>query len=65
MKPGTDHTQSFGSKTLFYPIGIMPQILIEDSGNLNHPKNVKSISNTTVSHLVSCHVIPGPTTMKG
>ena len=32
----------------------MPQILIEDSGNLNHPKNVKSIINTTVSHLISC-----------
>ena len=43
----------------------MPQILIEDSGNLKHPKNVKSISNTTVSHLVSCRVIPRPATMKG
>ena len=43
----------------------MPQILIEDSGNLEHPKNVKSISNTTVSHLVSCRVIPRPATMKG
>ena len=42
----------------------MPQILIEDSGNLEHPKNVKSISNTTVSHLVSCRVIPRPATMK-
>ena len=42
----------------------MPQILIEDSGNLKHPKNVKSISNTTVSHLVSCRVIPRPTTKK-
>ena len=29
----------------------MPQILIEDSGNLKHPKGVKSISNTAVSHL--------------
>ena len=29
----------------------MPQILIEDSGNLKHPKNVKSISNTTGSQL--------------
>ena len=43
----------------------MPQILIEDSGNLKHPKNVKSISNATVSHLVSCRVIPRPTIMKG
>ena len=29
----------------------MPQILIKVSGNLKHPKNVKSISNTSVSHL--------------
>ena len=43
----------------------MLQILIEDSGNLKHPKNVKSISNTTVYHLVSCRVIPRPATMKG
>ena len=42
----------------------MPQILIEDSGNFKHPKNVKSISNATVSHLVSCRVIPRPTIMK-
>ena len=42
----------------------MSQILLEDSGNLNHPKNVKSISNTMVSHLVSCHVKPRPATMK-
>ena len=43
----------------------MPQIFIEDFGNLKHPKNVKSINNTTVSHLVSCLVIPRPATMKG
>ena len=43
----------------------MPQILIEDSGNLKHLKNVESISNTTVSHLVSCRVIPRAATMKG
>ena len=42
----------------------MPQILIEDSGNLKHPKNVKSISNATVP-LVSCCVIPRPAAMKG
>ena len=57
--------QSFGSRTLFYPISIMPEILIEDSRNLKHPKNVKSISNPAVSHLVSCRVIPRPATMKG
>ena len=43
----------------------MPQIFIEGSGNLKHPENVKSISNTTVVHLVSCCVIPKPATMKG
>ena len=43
----------------------MPKIFIEDSGNLKTPKNVKSINNTTVSHLVSFHVIPRPATMKG
>ena len=48
-----------------YPISIMSYILIEHSGNLQHPKNVKSISNTTVSHLVSCRVISRPATMKG
>ena len=42
----------------------MPQILIEDSDNLKHPKNVESISNTTVSHLVSCRLIPRPDTME-
>ena len=45
-------------KNFNLPLNILPQILIEDSGNLKHPKNVKSISNTTVSHLVSCHVVP-------
>ena len=38
------------------------QILIED---LKHPKTLKSISNSTVSHLVSCCLIPRPATMKG
>ena len=40
------------------------QILIEGSGNLKHSINVRSISNTKVSHLVSCRVIPRPATMK-
>ena len=43
----------------------MPKIFIEDSGNFKHPKNMKNINNTTVSHLVSCRVIPKPATMKG
>ena len=42
----------------------MPQILIEDYGNIKHPKNVKSISNTTVCRLVGCRVMPRPATMK-
>ena len=57
----TDRPQSVGS---FYLVSIMPQILIKVSDNLKHPKNVKSISNTSVSHLVSCRVIPRPATMK-
>ena len=43
----------------------MPKIFIEDSSNLKHPKNVKSINNTTSSYLVSCRVIPRPATTKG
>ena len=38
---------------------------IEDSGYFKHPKNVKSISNTTGSHLVSCYSITRPANMKG
>ena len=53
------------SRTLFYPISIMPKIFIKNSGNLKHPKNKKNINNTKVSHLVSCRVIPRPATMKG
>ena len=43
----------------------MSKTFIEDSDNLKHPRNVKSINNTTVSHLVSRRVISGPATMKG
>ena len=32
----------------------MPKFFIVDYENLKTPKNVKSINNTTVSHLVSC-----------
>ena len=55
--PGTDPRQSVGSRIFFYSITIMPKIFIEDSSNLEHPKNVKSINNTTSSHLVSCREI--------
>ena len=40
----------------------MPQTFIEDYGDL---KNVKSINNTTASHLVSYPVIFRPATEKG
>ena len=33
-KPGSDPQQSAGSRALFYPIRIMPQISTEDSGIL-------------------------------
>ena len=42
----------------------MLQISTEDFGNLEHPKDVKSINNTTVSNLVSFRVIARPATMK-
>ena len=41
----------------------MPKIFIDDSGNLKHPKNLKSIN--MVSHLVCCCVIPRTATLKG
>ena len=63
--PGTDNPQSVGSRTLFCPISIMPNIFIKDYCNLKHPKIVKSINNVTSSHLVSCRIISRPTTMKG
>ena len=62
--PGTDPRQSVGPETLFYSITIMPKIFIEDSSKLKHPKNVKSINNTTSSHLVCCRAIPRPATIK-
>ena len=43
----------------------MHKVFMEDSGHLRHPKKVKSINNTTGSHLVSCRVIPRPASMKG
>ena len=61
----TDRVQNVGSRTLFYPISIMLPNFIEDSSNLKHPKNVKSINNIAVSYLVSCRVIPRPGTIKG
>ena len=66
--PGTDSlppsSQSVGSRNLFYPMSIMLKAFIKDSSYLKHLKNVKSVSNTTSSYLVSCRVIPRPATMK-
>ena len=42
----------------------MLQIFIKVSGQPKHLKNVKSISNITGSHLVSCRVIPRLATVK-
>ena len=61
---GTGPLQSIGSRNLFYPMSIMPKIFIEDSSNLKHPKNMENINSITVPHLVSCHIIPRPATMK-
>ena len=61
----TDRVQNVGSRTLFYLISIMLPNFIEDSSNLKHPKNVKSINNIAVSYLVNCRVIPRPGTIKG
>ena len=48
--PGTEPSQSVGSKTLFYLMSIMPKIFAEDSSTLKHPKNVKSINDNTSSY---------------
>ena len=45
-------------------MNIMPKFFIEDSSNLKHPKNVKSVNNITSYYLVSCRVIFRPDTMK-
>ena len=55
-KPGIDPPQSVASGTLFYPISIMLQIYIKDSGNLKHSKIVKTIINTAGSHPFNCPV---------
>ena len=56
-KPGSDSLQNAGSKALFYPISIMPQISTEDSGILQLIKNEKTNNNITGYHLVSRRVI--------
>ena len=43
----------------------MPQIFIEDPGNLKHLKNVKSNNNSFISYLVSCRVISKAAFVKG
>ena len=39
----------FWVKDFILPMSIMPKIFIEDSGNLKHPKNVKSINRSNNS----------------
>ena len=44
----------------------MRQILIKDSNNLKHSKNVKSVTNTSVSNLVTrCREIRGQLPWRG
>ena len=62
-KPGIDPLRSVASGTLFYPISIMLQIYIKDSGNLKHSKIVKTIINTTGSHPFNCPVKLRPATV--
>ena len=62
--PGTDHLQSIGWMTLFYPISIVPKIFLKDFSNLKHLKNLKSINNSTSSNLFSYFLINRPVTMK-
>ena len=59
-KPGSDPLQSAGSRALFYPISIMPQISTEDSGILQLTKNAKTNNNTAGYHLVSLREISTP-----
>ena len=49
--------QISGSRILFYPIRIMPQISTEDSGMLQLTKNAKTNNNIVGYHLVSRRVI--------
>ena len=43
----------------------MPQIFIEDPGNLKHPKNVKTNNNSFISYLVTCRLISKAAIVKG
>ena len=60
---GTDSPQSVGSRSLFDLMSIKPKMFIEDCSNLKRPKNLKSISNTTIFFLFSCRVMFRPATM--
>ena len=51
--------QSVGSRALFYPISIMPQISTKDAGILQLTKNAE-INNIAGYHLVSRRVISTP-----
>ena len=53
-------TQSGGTRALFYPISIIPQIATEDSGILQLTKNAKTNNKIAGYHLVSHRVISTP-----
>ena len=59
-KPGSDPLKSAGSRALFYPLRIMPEISTEDSGILQLTKNAKTNNNIAGYHLVSRHEISIP-----
>ena len=55
-KPGSDPLESAGSRALFYPISIMPQICTKHSGVIQLTKNGKTNNNIADNRLVSCLV---------
>ena len=46
--PGTDPLQSVGSRTLFYPITIMPKTFIEDSSNIQKRLKILTIPQAPI-----------------
>ena len=57
VKTRSDPQQNAGSRALFYPISIMPQISTKDSGILQLTKNAKTNNNIAGHHVVSRRVI--------
>ena len=59
-KPRSDPLQNAGSRALFYPKSIMPQISTEDSGILQLTKNAKTNNTIAGYYLISRRVIFTP-----